>query len=141
MTIALLEGQDEQAAVLFESCDACMNRPEVRRLPEVLRSLGSGAVAATEDELITMNSPILWYRAGGEELLLKGMEKMILDGSFSRLFTYWDNPTYMDEVRTSGRFKNIVQHLGLPDYWRERGWADYCWPVGEDDFACGKYQP
>jgi TolB-like protein len=39
-------------------------------------------------------------------------------------------------VRKTERFKALVRAVGFVDYWRARGWADNCHPVGADDFAC-----
>jgi TolB-like protein len=32
-------------------------------------------------------------------------------------------------------FKRLVELYGLPEYWRENGWPDFCRPAG-DDFSC-----
>lgn len=40
------------------------------------------------------------------------------------------------EVRRLPGFKNLVEELGLVDYWREYGWGDFCRPAGEEDFEC-----
>ena len=40
-------------------------------------------------------------------------------------------------VRADPRFKELIREAGLDDYWRQSGkWADFCGPVGEDDFEC-----
>ena len=39
-------------------------------------------------------------------------------------------------VRTTERFKALVRKLGLVDYWRARGWPEFCHPTTGDDFAC-----
>jgi hypothetical protein len=40
-------------------------------------------------------------------------------------------------ARGDPRFKQILRDMGLVDYWRQSGkWADFCRPVGEDDFEC-----
>lgn len=45
-------------------------------------------------------------------------------------------PLFADVRRTEG-FKELVRDVGLVEYWRETGnWADYCRPLGLDDFEC-----
>lgn len=39
-------------------------------------------------------------------------------------------------LRQHPRFREAVVERGLLDYWRQWGWADYCEPVGDDDFRC-----
>jgi len=36
-----------------------------------------------------------------------------------------------EEIRRDPRFAQLVQSLGLVDFWREAGWPDHCRPVGE----------
>jgi tetratricopeptide (TPR) repeat protein len=42
----------------------------------------------------------------------------------------------MSEVRRLPEFKDLVTELNLVEYWREYGWADYCRPLGDEDFEC-----
>ncbi len=46
----------------------------------------------------------------------------------------WNNWGY--EVRRDPRFKDWVEKLGYPDFWRKYGWPDRCRPTGPDDFEC-----
>ncbi len=57
-------------------------------------------------------------------------------GSFSGAFIamLW-HPSYAP-VRKLERFKAYVRRAGLVDYWRERGWPEFCRPQGADDFVC-----
>jgi tetratricopeptide (TPR) repeat protein len=50
-------------------------------------------------------------------------------------FAYLMHPSYAF-VRKTEHFKNIVRNSGLVAYWRERGWPEFCHPIGADDFAC-----
>ncbi len=51
-----------------------------------------------------------------------------------RTLYIWD-PAFA-ETRKQPGFKTLVRDLGLVDYWRAKGWADKCRPVGTDDFEC-----
>jgi TolB-like protein len=47
---------------------------------------------------------------------------------------FW-HPSYAP-LRKTERFKAVVRKAGLVDYWRERGWPEFCHPTGADDFVC-----
>ena len=51
-----------------------------------------------------------------------------------RLFAIWF--PVMSEVRQLPAFKDLAQEINLVEYWRRYGWADYCSPLGDDDFVC-----
>lgn len=42
----------------------------------------------------------------------------------------------MSDVRRLPRFRQLMTEINLVEYWRAYGWADYCRPLGESDFAC-----
>ena len=42
----------------------------------------------------------------------------------------------MSGMRQQPGFRDLVQTLGLVDYWREFGWGDFCRPVDEERFDC-----
>ncbi len=71
---------------------------------------------------------------GDHELALKAF----LKSSEERVLTtnvIW-RPIHKGMRRLPG-FKDLVQDLGLVDYWRSSGnWGDFCRPVGHDDFEC-----
>ncbi len=39
-------------------------------------------------------------------------------------------------LRPTERFKALIRSIGVVDYWRAKGWPEWCRPVGADDFAC-----
>jgi len=43
----------------------------------------------------------------------------------------------MSEVRRLPEFKQFVTDVNLVEYWRNHGWADFCRPIGNEDFECG----
>ncbi|MGE4063253.1 MAG: hypothetical protein AB7E79_07775 [Rhodospirillaceae bacterium] len=42
----------------------------------------------------------------------------------------------LGNVHATARFKGLAQKAGLVEYWRARGWPDFCRPIGADDFEC-----
>ena len=39
-------------------------------------------------------------------------------------------------ARKTERYKAYARKAGLVDYWRAKGWPEFCRPVGADDFVC-----
>jgi hypothetical protein len=66
------------------------------------------------------------------ELALEYLEK--IDNSLLVLNVWW--PLFRDVWKLRG-FKDLVRRMGLVDYWRAYGWADFCRPTTGDDFECG----
>jgi hypothetical protein len=90
----------------------------VMPLWRVLARLQMGALAA---------------RFGDPELALTAFEETYASGP-EQIYAIW-RPVYRD-MRKLPRFKEFVRRIGLVDYWREYGWADFCRPMGENDFEC-----
>lgn len=75
-------------------------------------------------------------------------QSYILLGAHDRaatLFASVENPVatfltpYLNvasRFRSSAHYKELVSHLRLVDFWRTRGWPDFCRPVGAADFEC-----
>jgi adenylate cyclase len=42
----------------------------------------------------------------------------------------------MAPARKTERFKAFARNAGLVEYWRARGWPEFCHPTTGDDFAC-----
>ena len=40
-------------------------------------------------------------------------------------------------IRKTERFKALVRKNGMVEYWRAKGWPEFCRPTTRDDFACG----
>ena len=67
-----------------------------------------------------------WY--GDVELALSAMRRS------DTTYAFWI--PLMKDVRRHPGFKDLVRDMNLVEYWREYSWADYCRPVGEEDFEC-----
>ena len=74
---------------------------------------------------------------GAPSRALEEVEKEAESGFFSlpSIAVLW-HPSYAP-VRKTERFKAHVRKAGLVDYWRARGWPEFCRPMGADDFVCG----
>lgn len=45
---------------------------------------------------------------------------------------------YQQDFRRSPYFKARIREMKIYDYWREHGWPDLCYPVGDEDFECDR---
>jgi hypothetical protein len=39
-------------------------------------------------------------------------------------------------LRSTERFKALMRNIGAVDYWRARGWPEFCRAIDDRDFAC-----
>ena len=73
---------------------------------------------------------------GGPDLVLKAFQHYADGGSF--YFEYYLVPwTEIDEVGKTKEFRQLIEDVGLDDYWRERGWPNRCRPLEGKQFECG----
>jgi adenylate cyclase len=97
----------------------------------VLRAVLEKAV--THDQLALMTIADCAVLAGDDELALEVMRRAYFEARGVMKIGLW-HPIYA-HLRTDPRFKQIVQDLGLADYWRRTGeWGDFARPLGNDDF-------
>jgi hypothetical protein len=57
-------------------------------------------------------------------------------GFFNEETMFWRSDAAESAVRKTERFKALVRKMGLVDYWRAKGWPQYCHPTTGDEFAC-----
>lgn len=70
---------------------------------------------------------------GARKLAVAALRRSVMDLHGGWPFAIWSNP----RLRREPEFKALLRDLGLVDYWRSSGrWADFCRPVGADDFEC-----
>jgi hypothetical protein len=91
------------------------------------------SVAPLWTVLVRLQIGALAARHGDPELALRSFEETYAS-SPGQIYAIW-RPVYRD-MRKLPRFKQFVRDIGLVDYWREYGWADFCRRVGENDFEC-----
>jgi tetratricopeptide (TPR) repeat protein len=75
---------------------------------------------------------------GAYDRFLEPIERQI-DAGYSdplRNAEVWHPSPPYAAVRKTERFKAYARNAGLVDYWRVKGWPEFCRPVGVDDFIC-----
>ncbi|MBV9550257.1 MAG: hypothetical protein JO256_11360 [Alphaproteobacteria bacterium] len=72
--------------------------------------------------------------AGLPERALENSERIVGAGDGLKDPGVW-SPAFQ-AARKTDRFKALVRKAGLVEYWRARGWPQYCHPTTGDDFAC-----
>jgi TolB-like protein len=134
--IALIEGDLQAAYRLMSVCTTCRQLDGDYQL-DIVKSLIDGEKTVVSDDRLFLGfQTTIWYTVGGEELMLDGFAHGIqqLPGTDHRLF--YVNPPFMVSIRQTRRYKDLIIEVGLPDYWRQRGWSEFCRPLGDDDFEC-----
>jgi tetratricopeptide (TPR) repeat protein len=98
----------------------------------VLRSLAQRARPALPE---TMDGMTWVYTYAGEpERILDYYDRALAQRHFAGMQIPF-LPSQAS-LRQADRFKKLVRDLGVDYYWRARGWADLCRPIGADDFEC-----
>ncbi len=130
----------------IEAADALMAIPE-GRYPEGMaeaaaRLLRAAPVAAApEQSLPRLDGSLegvdfVYLHVGAPGLVIQAYEDSMASGvpNFVAMVLLW-HPSYAPTRKTE-RFKAYVAAVGLEDYWRAKGWPEFCRPIGADDFAC-----
>ncbi|HEX5281863.1 MAG TPA: hypothetical protein VFW28_17415 [Micropepsaceae bacterium] len=73
---------------------------------------------------------------GAPERDLEYYEDEVKGGYFQPISATWFWHPSFAPVRHTDRFKKLVRDLGMADYWRARGWPQYCHPTSGNDFVC-----
>jgi adenylate cyclase len=124
-----------------EAANAVLNAPRERSLPgtvEIAARLLSTAPNPAPPQGIPYlrEFSFVFLYVGLPERALENAEHAVDLGSHVCCdnILFWQ-PAYASARKTE-RFKALVRKLGLVDYWRVRGWPEFCHPVGTDDYAC-----
>jgi tetratricopeptide (TPR) repeat protein len=105
-----------QAARLLRTAPAKTTSPE--KLPRLPRQL--------EFVYLHVGAPeraIDIYQRMADVGYLQGMSGFVWHSSYA-------------PVRKTERFKALMRKAGLVEYWRAKGWPEFCHPTTGDDFAC-----
>jgi hypothetical protein len=110
----------------------------VEAAERLLRAAPNSSVAGSAQRLPRLGSDLdfVYVRVGAPELVMQAYEGDLASGApnMGSSVVIW-HPFYAP-VRKTERFKAYVRNAGLVDYWRAKGWPEFCKPTTSDDFEC-----
>ena len=142
LTLAALARTYAAAGRYAEAADALHGIPAgifeqgtVENAERLLRA--APARAASPESLPRLGSlEFVYLHIGAPERVLDFYEGGIAAGFSVAIFTanLW-HASYADIHKTE-RFKRYLRNAGLVEYWRAKGWPEFCHPTTGDDFEC-----
>ena len=102
----------------------------------LLRTAPAAAASRQNLPRLPINLEFVYLHVGAPELVLQPFEDGIAAGEFPAVDAVWLWHPSSAPARKTERFKAFARNAGLVDYWRAKGWPEWCRPVGADDFAC-----
>jgi hypothetical protein len=128
----------DAADVLLTIPVALPNQPLAEQVTEAARLLRNAPAVATSPQSLPGLGTLsfVYLHAGAPERILEPYEEWaeagyVVDIGFNFLF----HPSY-SSVRKLDRFKAYARRAGFAEYWRAKGWPQFCRPLGADDFVC-----
>jgi len=128
---------NDAADTLLLSTTQLATRQAIEQAAQVLRTASATAAAPRSPSPVPVLDPLfvfIYPYVGTFDRILDPYENAVAQGLVGATLGLW-RPSFAP-VRKTARFKSFVLKIGLVDYWRARGWADVCRPVGADDFEC-----
>ena len=105
---------------------------------QLLRTAPAKSASAEILPVLPGTTAFIYLHVGAPNRVLDLREVSAKAGFFSSGGTenafLW-HPSYAP-VRKTERFKAWVRGERMVDYWRAKGWPEFCKPVGADDFEC-----
>jgi TolB-like protein/tetratricopeptide (TPR) repeat protein len=102
----------------------------------LLRTAPAAAPSPQDLPRLALNLEFVYLHVGAPERVLQPFEDDIAAGEFQGDDMVWLwHPSYAP-ARKAERFKALARNAGLVDYWRVKGWPEFCRPIGADDFVC-----
>ena len=116
-----------RAEVLEAAVRLLRSAPATARAPGSLPRLGGVSAGGLD---------FIYFHVGAPERFLQSLEENGADGLLQpRVIAEALQPD-ASPLRKTDRFKTFVRNAGLVDYWRAKGWPEFCRPIGADDFVC-----
>ena len=130
-------GEAADTLLAIPLTDRAASRQSIEDAARLLRNAPTKVAAPEALPVITGQLNYVYAYVGALDRGLEDPERAIAQGTFlglAQVRHLW-SPEYAP-LRKTERFKALMRRLGWVDYWRARGWADFCHPVGADDFVC-----
>jgi TolB-like protein/DNA-binding SARP family transcriptional activator/Tfp pilus assembly protein PilF len=138
-------GRFGEGADMLEAGSAHAREPQAKALAlqaaAILRSAPNKATTSQGlPRSIAAGLPIdfIYLHAGAPERALEQYQDVIdagrVGGAGGTIGFLW-HPSYAP-VRKTERFKAFVRDAGMVEYWRAKGWPEFCRPISGDDFIC-----
>ena len=112
------------------------NPQQLENMDQILGALAAGTappdVDTSKNEVLF---DLMWPQLGASQAFLDIYRQRLVVAGWKGMAMNLAYPLVSPARSTTG-YKELVTELGLVDYWRERGWPDYCHPAGENDFEC-----
>jgi len=130
-------GRYNDAAETLRGIRSSIYRPGV--VDEAVRLLRAAPAKATSPQTMLSKSRLgfVYLYVGAPDRALDHAEGLadagIYGGSISSISLWAPSRA---PVRKTARFKVLVRKIGLVDYWRARGWPEFCRPTTGNDFVC-----
>ncbi len=110
--------------------------PQWQAAAAILRTAPAKVPAGQELPILGRMDWVYLY-VGAPEQALEHYESDVRTGMFGGPAAFsWLWKSEYAVVRKTARFKALMINSGRVDYWRQRGWPDFCHPLGSTDFEC-----
>jgi len=128
------QSQYAKAADTLLQIQAQVPREVVEQAVQILRS--APAKVSNPAALPTLNNEMnfVYAHVGALDRVMEYYEYGLRIGNVQGAVRLWD-PVYAP-LRKTDRFKKFVREYGLVDFWRAKGWPEFCRPTATDDFEC-----
>jgi hypothetical protein len=111
-------------------------KSDAAKAVRLLRTASATTAPPVEIPQLPLDFAFVNLQAGAPERVLDTFERSV-DASFvggAQASFVW-HPSF-GPVRKTQRFKTLMLKAGFVDYWRAKGWPEFCHPTTGDDFVC-----
>ena len=135
MIYAAMGRYGEAADALLEAPSGVYSQQTVESAARLLRTVPATNIAPQTLPLLGFQGFVYLY-VGATDRVLDYYEAQVDAGYMGGGATASLWHSSYDAVRKLERFKAFVRKAGFVEYWRAKGWPEFCHPTTGDDFEC-----